>query len=279
MRAPLWQQRKRAADLLAVASRYSSFPILLETYRECVRDVFDLPRCRGDSAARFSGARSASHASNPTKPSPFASALLFSYIANYIYEGDAPLAERRAQALSIDQSQLEEILGSTDFRELLDTAALDEVEAQLQALDPDYQARHADGAARSAAEARRFVRRRKSRRAALHRRSRPPSRNSSTARRAVRVRIAGETRFIPVEYAGRYRDALGMPLPPGLAEVFLEQAGDPLRGNNSPLCAHARPFHHRRCRRALSDLQRPDDRSGAAHSALSRQTAGRRVSP
>ncbi len=78
------------------------------------------------------------------KPSPFAGALLFSYIANYIYDGDAPLAERRAQALSIDQSQLEEILGSTDFRELLDKAAMEEVEQQLQALDPDYQARHTD---------------------------------------------------------------------------------------------------------------------------------------
>ena len=144
MRAPLWQQRKRAADLLAVASRYSSFPMLLETYRECVREVFDLEAATAILQQVQRGTIRVT-AVDSAKPSPYAGALLFSYIANYIYDGDAPLAERRAQALSIDQSQLEEILGSTDFRELLDKAALDEVEQQLQALDPDYQARHTDG--------------------------------------------------------------------------------------------------------------------------------------
>src|SRR5207302_974115 len=143
VRAPLWQMRKRAADLLSVASRYSSFPILLESYRECIRDVFDL-------AAATSILREIQRGKiritrlDSSKPSPFAAALLFTYAANYIYEGDAPLAERRAQALAIDQSQLEEILGSTDLRELLDRGALEEVEQQLQALDPDYQARHPD---------------------------------------------------------------------------------------------------------------------------------------
>ncbi len=144
LRAPLWQQRKRAADLLAVASRYSSFPILLESYRECLRDVFDLP-ATVEILRRIERGAVRVTTVDSDKPSPFASTLLFSYIANYIYDGDAPLAERRAQALAIDQSQLEEILGSTDLRELLDAAALDEVEAQLQALDPDYQAKHADG--------------------------------------------------------------------------------------------------------------------------------------
>jgi ATP-dependent Lhr-like helicase len=226
LRAPLWQQRKRAADLLAVAARFSSFPILLETYRECIRDVFDLPAAaqilsgiqRGD--IRVTRVES-------DRPSPFAASLLFSYVANYIYEGDAPLAEHRAQALSIDQSQLQEILGDSDLRELLDSAALDEVEARLQALEPEYQARHVDGvhdlllklgdlnadeiAARSV--------------------------NAAVAgsvaelvdsRRVVRVRIVGESRFIPVEYAARYRDALGTPLPPGLADVFLQRSEDPL---------------------------------------------------
>ena len=144
MRAPLWQQRKRAADLLAVAARYSSFPIILETYRECIRDVFDLPAAAAVLTKIQRGEIRVTRVESD-KPSPFAVALLFSYIANYIYEGDAPLAERRAQALSIDQSQLEELLGDTDLRELLDPAALDEVEAKLQALEPDYQARHADG--------------------------------------------------------------------------------------------------------------------------------------
>jgi ATP-dependent helicase Lhr and Lhr-like helicase len=226
MRAPLWQQRKRAADLLAVASRFSSFPIILETYRECIRDVFDLPAAAGILSKIQRGEIRLTRVESD-KPSPFAGALLFSYIANYIYEGDAPLAERRAQALSIDQSQLEELLGDTDLRELLDPAALDEVEAKLQALEPDYQARHADGlhdlllklgdlsdaeiAARCAS---------------------PEVAATATelvnARRAVRVRVAGEPRTIPAEYAGRYRDALGTPLAPGLAEAFLQAPADPL---------------------------------------------------
>jgi ATP-dependent Lhr-like helicase len=226
MRAPLWQQRKRAADLLAVASRFSSFPIILETYRECIRDVFDLPAAAAILSKIQRGEIRLTRVESD-KPSPFAGALLFSYIANYIYEGDAPLAERRAQALSIDQSQLEELLGDTDLRELLDAAALDEVEAKLQALEPDYHARHADGlhdlllklgdlsdaeiAARCAS---------------------PEVAASATelinARRAVRVRIASESRVIPAEYAGRYRDALGTPLPPGLAEAFLQAPADPL---------------------------------------------------
>src|SRR5208282_2364133 len=125
-----------------------------------------------------------------------------------------------AQALSIDQSQLEELLGDSDLRELLDAAALDEVEARLQSLDPEYRARHADGVhdlllklgdlsdpeiiARS--ESPEIV-------AAIN--------ELANSRRAVRVRIAGDSRYIPVEYASRYRDALGTPLPPGLAEVFL----------------------------------------------------------
>ncbi len=226
VRAPLWQQRKRSADLMAVAARYPSFPIIMETYRECLRDVFDLAAA-SDILRQIERGSIRVTTVNSTKPSPFASALLFNYIANYIYDGDAPLAERRAQALSIDQSQLEEILGSVDFRELLDKAALDEVESQLQSLDPDYHARHADGlhdlllklgdlsepevASRSttpavAASVEELVR----------------------ARRVLRTRIAGQPRFIPVEYAAAYRDALGIPLPPGLAAAFLEPAQDPV---------------------------------------------------
>ena len=144
MRAPLWQQRKRSADLLGVASHYESFPILLETYREVMRDVFDIPATVA-LLRKISAGKVRVTTVDSTKPSPFASALLFSYIANYIYEGDAPLAERRAQALAIDQAQLQELLGESDLRELLDASALDEVEAQLQALDPERQARHADG--------------------------------------------------------------------------------------------------------------------------------------
>jgi ATP-dependent Lhr-like helicase len=228
MRAPLWQQRKRAADLMAVASRYASFPILLETYRECMREVLDL-NSAADVLKKIERGSIRVTTIESEKPSPYASALLFSYIANYIYEGDAPLAERRAQALAIDQSQLEQILGNTDFRELLDRAAMDEVEAQLQSLDPDYHAKHADGVhdlllklgdltdeeirARSASPA-----------------IASTIEDLTRARRAVRVRIAGESRAIPVEYAGRYRDALGVPLPPGLADSFLAPVEHALSG-------------------------------------------------
>jgi ATP-dependent Lhr-like helicase len=222
VRAPLWQQRKRAADLLAVAVRFSSFPMLLETYRECVREVFDLEAATNILQQVQRGTIRVT-AVDSAKPSPYASALLFSYIANYIYDGDAPLAERRAQALSIDQSQLEEILGSTDFRELLDKAALAEVEQQLQALDPDYQARHTDGLHDL------LLRLGDLSLEEIQARTTGGSIDELTAaRRAVRVRIAGETRFIPVEYAARYRDAVGVPLPPGLAGVFLEGTDRPL---------------------------------------------------
>ncbi len=222
IRAPLWQQRKRAADLLAVAARFSSFPMLLETYRECVREVFDLESATAILQQVQRGTIRVT-AVDSAKPSPYASALLFSYIANYIYDGDAPLAERRAQALSIDQSQLEEILGSTDFRELLDKAALAEVEQQLQALDPDYQARHTDGLHDL------LLRLGDLSLEEIQARSTGGSITELTAaRRAVRVRLAGEARFIPVEYAARYRDAVGVPLPPGLAGVFLEPTDRPL---------------------------------------------------
>lgn len=225
-RAPLWQTRKRAADLLAVASRYSSFPILLESYRECVRDTFDLA---STSAILAKIARGEIRVTmlEPEKPSPFASSLLFSYVANYIYDGDAPLAERRAQALSIDQSQLEELLGDTDLRELLDPVAIEEVQTRLQMLEEEYHARHHDGIHDMLLR--------------LGDLSEPElsCRTSdvdvakslahlSASRRILRIRLAEETRYVPVEYAARYRDAFGVPLPPGLPEIFLRAAEDPL---------------------------------------------------
>ncbi|HET8774155.1 MAG TPA: DEAD/DEAH box helicase, partial [Thermoanaerobaculia bacterium] len=143
-RSPLWQQRKRAADLLAVAARFGSFPILLEAYRECLRDVFDMPALVA-TLRRVESRQVRAVTVDSAMPSPFASSLLFGYVANYIYDGDAPLAERRAQALAIDQSQLRELLGEAELRELLDEAALADIEAQLQHLDESRQARSADG--------------------------------------------------------------------------------------------------------------------------------------
>jgi ATP-dependent Lhr-like helicase len=222
-RTPLWQQRKRAADLLAVAARYGSFPMILEAYRECLRDVFDIPALV-DTLRRIESREIRTAGVDSTVPSPFASALLFGYVANYIYDGDAPLAERRAQALAIDQSQLRDLLGDVELRELLDADAIVDVDAQHQQLDERYRARSVDGvhdlllhlgdltadeiAARSAVDAG----------DALERLTRE--------RRAIEVHIGGAARFIPVEYAARYRDALGVPLPPGLPESLLEPARD-----------------------------------------------------
>ncbi|HTM24364.1 MAG TPA: DEAD/DEAH box helicase [Vicinamibacterales bacterium] len=223
-RTPLWQQRKRAADLLAVAARYGSFPMILEAYRECLRDVFDIPALV-DTLRRIEAREIRTVTVDSAMPSPFASALLFGYVANYIYDGDAPLAERRAQALSIDQTQLRELLGEAELRELLDADALADVEAQLQQIDERYRARSPDAvhdlllhlgdltedeiAARSTIAARQTLDR------------------LLAARRAVEVSLgARATRFVPVEYAARYRDALGVPLPPGLPESLLAAAPD-----------------------------------------------------
>jgi ATP-dependent Lhr-like helicase len=225
-RTPLWQQRKRSADLLNVAARYPSFPILLESYRECIRDVFDL-HATSDILTRVQQGRVRVTTVESSLPSPFASSLLFSYVANYIYDGDAPLAERRAQALAIDQSKLEELLGDNDLRELLDAAALDEVEAQIQSLAEDYRVRHTDGIHDL------LLRLGDLSQAELGARCESAEVAQQVdalvnSRRALRVRIAGELRFIAVEDAARYRDALGVPLPPGLAQVYLERTSDAL---------------------------------------------------
>jgi ATP-dependent Lhr-like helicase len=112
-RSPLWQLRKRSYDLLSVASRYPSFPLLLEAYRECLRDVFDMPALI-ETLRAIEQRQLRVHVVETRKPSPFAASLLFSYVANFLYDGDAPLAERRAQALTIDQDQLRELLGEAD---------------------------------------------------------------------------------------------------------------------------------------------------------------------
>jgi ATP-dependent Lhr-like helicase len=223
-RAPLWQQRKRAADLLAVAARFGSFPIILETYREVLRDVFDLPALV--DVLRRIRSRSLRVATIDSRtPSPFAASLLFNYVANYIYDGDAPLAERRAQALSVDQSQLRELIGDAELRDLLDLSAIETVEADLQHLPQRFHAKTADGVhdlllrlgdlTREDIEAR-----------AITGIGRPAVDELLRSRRAVELTIAGEKRIVAVEHAARYRDALGTPLPPGLPEALLEPSAD-----------------------------------------------------
>jgi ATP-dependent helicase Lhr and Lhr-like helicase len=225
-RAPLWQQRKRAYDLLSVASRYPSFPILLEAYRECMRDVFDMPALTETlRAIRQRNVRV--HVADTRTPSPFASSLLFSYVANYIYDGDAPLAERRAQALSIDQEQLRDLLGDADLRELLDADAIHEVEEQLQGLLETQQVRSADGIHDL------LLRIGDLSREELLRRLADPELAGQLerllrARRLLEIKIAGEKRLIAIEDAARYRDALGVPLPPGIAAALLQPVAAPI---------------------------------------------------
>ena len=143
-RSPLWQLRKRSADLLAVASRFGSFPIVLEAYRECLRDVFDMPALV-ETLSLMERREIRVATVDSTVASPFAAALLFGYVANYLYDGDAPLAERRAQALSIDQAQLRELLGEIELRDLLDADTIADVEAELQQLHEDRRTRTVDG--------------------------------------------------------------------------------------------------------------------------------------
>src|SRR5438270_1344208 len=221
-RTPLWQQRQRAADLLAVASKHGSFPILLETYRECLRDAFDVPaliELMGQVRSRQLRVISVDTA----RPSPFATSLAFAYVANFLYEGDAPLAERKAQALTLDRELLAELLGTEELRELIQPEALAELEAHLQCLDERRWARHPDAAHDLLRRLGDLTRQE------LVARSTADFTDALLAeRRAVAVRVAGEERLIAAEDAGRYRDALGAGLPPGLPDAFLEPVDDPL---------------------------------------------------
>ncbi len=225
-RSPLWQLRKRSYDLLSVASRYPSFPLLLESYRECLRDVFDMPALV-ETLRAIEQRQLRVHVVETRKPSPFASSLLFSYVANFLYDGDAPLAERRAQALTIDQDQLRELLGEADLRELLDADAIAEVEEAAQCLGENYRARSADGIHDLCLRLGDLSREELARRVV--------SQDLLThvdrlirARRLLELRIAGERRLIAAEDAARYRDALGVPLPPGLAAALLEPVAHPV---------------------------------------------------
>ncbi|MFL9678121.1 DEAD/DEAH box helicase [Streptomyces sp. KL110A] len=222
-RTPLWQQRQRAAQLLQVASEFGSFPIVLEAVRECLQDVFDVPgltELMGDIEAR----RVRLVEVTTPEPSPFARSLLFGYVAQFLYEGDSPLAERRAAALSLDSRLLAELLGQAELRELLDPEVLAELERELQWLTEDRRIKDSEGvadllrvlgpltdpelAARGAEEG--WVR------------------ELARSRRAIAVRIAGTEHWAAIEDAGRLRDALGTALPVGVPEAFTEPVKDPL---------------------------------------------------
>ncbi len=259
-RTPLWQQRQRSADLLQAAGKHPDFPILLEATRECLRDVFDLPALKqvmGDLRAR----RIRMVPVETPRASPFAQSLLFGWIAVYMYEGDAPLAERRAAALALDRDLLQDLLGVEELRELIDPASLDELELELQGLADRRRARHADDLhdllrrvgdlteeevrARSAADPGPWVER------------------LAHERRVIHVRVAGEDRLAAVEDAGRLRDALGASIPRGIPAAFAGSVVEPLR---QLVARHARthgPFHAADAARRLgAPLERVTDALG-----------------
>ncbi|MGK9219562.1 MULTISPECIES: ATP-dependent helicase [unclassified Microbacterium] len=226
-RMPLWQQRQRSAALLEVAKRHPTFPIILETLREVLQDVYDLPAllrvARGIGERRIRLIET-----EPSQPSPFARDLLFGYVGAFMYEGDSPLAERRAAALSVDPALLSELLGKVEMRELLDPDVLAQYEAEAQRLAPDRRARGVEGTADllrvlgplAADEVA----------ARLEDAADAPAHLAALvdARRAIRVQIAGADRFAAIEDAGRLRDGLGTALPVGIPVAFLEPVADPL---------------------------------------------------
>jgi len=226
-RTPLWQQRLKAQSLLEVARDFPRFPVVLETYRECLRDVLDLPSLAELLRDLHSRKLSLVEVETPTA-SPFASSLLFDYVATYMYEGDTPSAERRAAALALDRDLLRELLGQEELRELIDPEALEEVEAQLQHRTEAGRAGDRDALQQvlrhlgdlSAEECAERVAEGYSADSMLEK--------LVDERRAALVRVNGEERYIAAEHAGLYRDALGVPPPPGLPESFLAEQPDPL---------------------------------------------------
>lgn len=226
-RSPLWQQRQRSAQLLQVASRYPSFPIVLEAVRECLQDVYDLPALVA-LLGRVQRREVTVVDVATTSPSPFARSLLFGYVAQFVYEGDSPIAERRAAALSLDQGLLAELLGRAELRELLDPEVLAEVEAELQWLAPGRRARDAE----AVADLLRLV----GPLSADEIRERAVDgadvdgwlASLADVRRVVAVRMAGEDRWTAIEDIGRLRDGLGVPVPVGTPDAFLELPEDPL---------------------------------------------------
>ncbi|MBN8610476.1 MAG: DEAD/DEAH box helicase [Deltaproteobacteria bacterium] len=232
-RQPLWAQRKRAADLLSVASRFPSFPIVLETYREVLEDVFDLASLR-ELLAKIEKRTIEIVLVDSDRPSPFAASVLFSYVANFMYDADAPLAERRAQALSIDYARLRELLGEVDLSEILGLDAILAVEERLQGFGARLE--HADAVHdlllllgdlsidELSARARREDETIDTARARLT----PFVDALRAARRVIVLRLAGQERLVAIEDASRFRDAVGCSLPVGLPATFLESAAEPL---------------------------------------------------
>jgi ATP-dependent Lhr-like helicase len=251
-RTPLWQQRLKSQSLLQVARRYPAFPIVLETYRECLQDVFDLPALKRLLQGLRTRQIDLVDVETPSA-SPYAASLLFDYVANYMYEDDTPAAERRAQALSLDRDLLRELLGQEELRDLIDPGALEDVESQLR------------GHARSPDELHDLLRRRGDLREGEY--PEDLAEPLLAERRAVHVRVAGDRRLIAAEDAGRYRDAVGAMPPGGLPEVFLEPDDEPLhslvrrfaRSRGPFTTAEASERFGRDVEQVLRELERRDE--------------------
>ncbi|MFS0910390.1 DEAD/DEAH box helicase [Microbacterium sp. 179-I 3D2 NHS] len=267
-RSPLWQQRQRSAQLLEVARRHPTFPVILETLREVLQDVYDLPSLR-QLATSIADRRIRLVETQPGQPSPYARDLLFGYVGAFMYEGDSPLAERRAAALSVDPALLGELLGTVELRELLDPAVIAQFEREAQRLDPERRARGLEGvadllrllgpldaeevAARLQPESPDTAPADAAPADAAPADAAPPTKHAPStdatpaqpasadvtlaaalldqlvaARRAIPVTIAGVGRIAAIEDAGRLRDALGAALPVGIPVAFLEPMADPL---------------------------------------------------
>ncbi|MBI5160126.1 MAG: ATP-dependent helicase [Micrococcales bacterium] len=227
-RSPLWQQRQRSAQLLEVARKYPSFPIILETVREVLQDVYDLPALNR-LTAEIAGRAVRLVEVETESPSPFARSLLFGYVAAFMYEGDSPLAERRAAALSLDPGLLAELLGRAELRELLDAKVIEQTEAELQRLVAERKAKDAEGLvdllrllgplsteelqARYSGDGMDVL---------------PAMERLARENRVIPATLAGAVRWAGVEDAARLRDALGTPIPHGVPSAFLEPVADPV---------------------------------------------------
>jgi ATP-dependent helicase Lhr and Lhr-like helicase len=249
-RTPLWAQRKRSSDLLAVASQFPAFPIVLETYRECLRDAFDLPGLV-ELLRAIESRKIKISTIDASVPSPFAASLLFAFVGNFIYDDDAPAAERRAQALTIDHAQLRELLGEVELRKLLDPEVVFEHERQLQRLDRPLRNMDAvhdlllwlgdvteEGIVHRAtlttdvdptnavteSDARKWI----DRLVADKRLVRVRLARGRLAEERGRLAEESESRLIAIEDAARYRDAFGIVLDPGLPLAFLDPTKDAL---------------------------------------------------
>src|SRR4051794_19358668 len=240
-RTPLWQQRLKSQTLLEVAKRYADFPVVLETYRECLRDVLDLPGLEGLLRKLHSRELSLVEVETPTA-SPFASSLLFDYVATYMYEGDTPNAERRAAALSLDRELLRELLGQDELRDLIDADALAQVEADLQHRSDRTRAANRDGLADILRRLGDLTVQEADERTLSGLDAETMLLELARERRAVRVRMAGEERWIAADDAGLYRDALGVVPPGGLPEAFTADVPDALRRIGARYAATHGPF-------------------------------------